>query len=284
MKTIKPLTLAIILGLGYAFGANSPRIVADPITDFTARHKNDVRGESEKNEGVIRLEVDIDNDGSKDVLLSSEMSGVDAESENRVHNWDVYRKLEDGRYASIELHQFNMPDGPELLQGTVQFDPDIFYVGFIKEVNAFGILATFYLPKHNGVELLAYVLRGDHFEVLHFPDPKKTPEVYHRDDANNIPDLPETARSYLVKPSIKKVIVSPSSGAAKGETDSDMLSRTTDSALLAVQPTAPKKTPEVKPTTSTQSEESPSSTPLSIIVVLIVAATGLLWLLLKKRK
>ena len=60
MKPIKPLTLAIILGGGYAFGANTPRIVADPITDFTVRHKNDVRGEAAKNEGVIRLEMDID--------------------------------------------------------------------------------------------------------------------------------------------------------------------------------------------------------------------------------
>lgn len=283
MKTIKPLTLAIILGLGHAFGANSPRIVADPITDFTARHKNDVRGESQKNEGVIRLEMDIDNDGRKDTLLSSEVSGVDAESENRVHNWDVYRKLEDGRYASIELHQFNMPTGPELLQGSVQFDPDIFYLGFIKEVNAFGILATFYLPKHNGVELSAYVLRGDHFEVLHFPDPKKTPEVYHRDDANNIRDLPETARSYLVKPSIKKVVVSASSHKPKSETDSDMLTGVSDSALLAVQPPAPKKAREAKPAVPSPSENPASSTPWSIIVVLIVAATGLLWLLLKRR-
>lgn len=283
MNTIKPLTLAIILGLGYAFGANSPRIVADPITDFTARHKNDVRGESGKNERVIKLEMDIDNDGRKDVLLSSEMSGVDAEYENRVHNWDVYRKLEDGRYASIELHQFNMPDGPELLQGSVQFDPDVFHLGFIKEVNAFGILATFYLQRHNGVELWAYVLRGDHFEVLNFPDPKKTPEIYHRDDANNIPDLPETARAYLIRPSIKKVIVSPSSHEPRGETDSEMLTGVSDSALLAVQPPTPKKAPEAKPTTPTRSEEPASSAPWSIIVVLIVAAMGLLWLVFKRR-
>ncbi len=46
-------------------------------------------------------------------------------------------------------------------------------------------------------------------------------------------------------------------------------------------PAAP-KAHEMKP--STPSEEPTSSTPWSIIVVLIVAATGLLWLLLKKRK
>lgn len=48
-----------------------------------------------------------------------------------------------------------------------------------------------------------------------------------------------------------------------------------------VQPPTP-KAPEAKPT-STSSEEPASSTPLSIIMVLIVALTGLLWLLLKRR-
>jgi hypothetical protein len=50
----------------------------------------------------------------------------------------------------------------------------------------------------------------------------------------------------------------------------------------SVQQTAPKKAPEAMP--SRASEQSTSSTPWSIIVVLIMAVSGLLWLLLKKRK
>jgi|688.fasta_scaffold188782_2 hypothetical protein len=46
----------------------------------------------------------------------------------------------------------------------------------------------------------------------------------------------------------------------------------------------PKHPSEAKPTTSTPSGEPASSMPWSIIVVLIVAAIGLLWLLLKGRK
>lgn len=54
--------------------------------------------------------------------------------------------------------------------------------------------------------------------------------------------------------------------------------------LLSVQTHTPTKTAEAKPTTSTPSEEPASSTPWSIIVVvMIIAATGLLWLLLKRR-
>jgi hypothetical protein len=49
-----------------------------------------------------------------------------------------------------------------------------------------------------------------------------------------------------------------------------------------VQPPAPKKALEAKP--ATPSEEPTSSTPWSVVAVLIVTATGLLWLVLKKRK
>jgi hypothetical protein len=49
-------------------------------------------------------------------------------------------------------------------------------------------------------------------------------------------------------------------------------------------PTQQVKTPESKPQYAPPSGEPASSTPWSIIVVLIIAATGLLWLLAKKRK
>jgi hypothetical protein len=52
---------------------------------------------------------------------------------------------------------------------------------------------------------------------------------------------------------------------------------------LIVPSPATKKTPEAKSTATKLSEEPTSSTPWSIIVVLIVATSGLLWLLLKRR-
>jgi hypothetical protein len=62
------------------------------------------------------------------------------------------------------------------------------------------------------------------------------------------------------------------------------LPRVTTLPLPSVQPPTPTKSPEAKPSTSPPSEEPASSTPWSIIAVLIVAAIGLLWLLVKKRK
>jgi hypothetical protein len=50
-----------------------------------------------------------------------------------------------------------------------------------------------------------------------------------------------------------------------------------------VQPPPPKKTPSTTPTTTTPSVELTSSTPWSVIVILIVPATVLLWLVLKRR-
>ncbi|MBL9114251.1 MAG: hypothetical protein JNJ83_04540 [Verrucomicrobiaceae bacterium] len=55
-------------------------------------------------------------------------------------------------------------------------------------------------------------------------------------------------------------------------------------APLFIQSLPGKRPPETAPTVPTSIEEPPSSTRWSIIVVLIVAATGLLWLLLKNRK
>jgi hypothetical protein len=75
-------------------------------------------------------------------------------------------------------------------------------------------------------------------------------------------------------------------GSAVNATPSKSLPPTASSTVIpppSVQSTALKKAPEAKPT-STPSEEPTSSTPWSIIVVLIVAAIGLLWLVLKKRK
>lgn len=66
--------------------------------------------------------------------------------------------------------------------------------------------------------------------------------------------------------------------------DAAAMSQTTkDAALSVLSQTASKKTPEAKPTPTTPSNEPTSSAPWSIIAMLIVAAIGLLWLLVKKR-
>ncbi len=70
------------------------------------------------------------------------------------------------------------------------------------------------------------------------------------------------------------------SAPATGETSTQAIQSSTPP-LPAIQSETPKKSPETKSTTP--SEDPTSSTPWSIIVVLIVAAIGLLWLVLKRR-
>jgi hypothetical protein len=54
--------------------------------------------------------------------------------------------------------------------------------------------------------------------------------------------------------------------------------------LITTQNKSDAKAPETKPTLATPSEAPTSSTPWSVVAVIIVAAIGLLWLLLKNRK
>lgn len=78
---------------------------------------------------------------------------------------------------------------------------------------------------------------------------------------------------------VADLIGSPSSSSIESAT-----SATSVSSEPVEKPSETKKINESKPPTTTPSEEPASSTPWSIIVVLIVAVTGLLWLLHKKRK
>jgi hypothetical protein len=96
---------------------------------------------------------------------------------------------------------------------------------------------------------------------------------------NNFPNLIEGAKRVIA------TIRNTEKPAAPSSPQSDPFAQTTPAPKPppVVQPPTP-KAPEAKPTTSTPSEEPTSSTPWSIIVVLIVAAVGLLWLLLKGRK
>lgn len=66
--------------------------------------------------------------------------------------------------------------------------------------------------------------------------------------------------------------------------DDPLQAHQSSNAVPGVQLPTPPKAPEAKPAPSPPREEPTSSTPWSIIVVLIVAATGLLWMLVKNRK
>ena len=76
---------------------------------------------------------------------------------------------------------------------------------------------------------------------------------------------------------------SSTSSNAESDPPETQASQPSITSLPIAHPATAKKPHEPKPQATTSSKEPTSSTPWSIIVVLIVAAVGLLWLLLKRR-
>ena len=212
MKKLYWPLLIVLFSLHNLFGVDASRIVTDPVSDYISRHKTDLRKDDQKNEHLISLQIDVDNDGKQDVFLSSEQSGFfdDGSYENKVYIWDLYKKIDDSHYILLNAQKFKAADGSEHTQDSeFDFDPRKIYVGYIREVKAWGLLATYYLPKHSEAEFSALVLRDGYFEELNFPNPSKPVGIYHRDDANTIVDLPKAFTHYVTSPSTAKVVVLP---------------------------------------------------------------------------
>ncbi len=146
------------------------------------------------------------------MFLSHENSGaLSKEYVNRVYTWDLYLKLADGNYALMDAEKFQMDNGnTQILKGqSIAFDPSKVYVGYIAEVKVWGILAIYYLPKHNQATFAALVLRNNYFEELNFPYPQNPTETYHRDDANTIVDLPQAYAHYVASLTTITIVVLP---------------------------------------------------------------------------
>ena len=209
MKRKKLIAIIIaassLIGCSNLSASEQLRIVADPVGDYrqSAFATSSIPGDH-----IIKLEVDVDNDGKKDIFLSCDKSCLHdhTEYENNVYTWRLYRNLGNGRYAVLDRQRFKNP-GAEFLEGSFDFDPEKAFVGFIKEANAYGLLAMYLIPKHNKALLSAYVLRVNYFEMLNFPDPEKPSEVYHYDIGWDVPDLPDAYKRYFVKPLEKPVMV-----------------------------------------------------------------------------
>ena len=194
--------------INYMYGVDS---IADPVSDYANRHKDDLKtgGQSDH---IIKIEVGLSNNGRQDMFLSHENSGILSEEyENRVYTWDLYLKLADGKYALMDAENVQIDDNNmKVVKGqSIAFDPDKIYVGYISEIRAWGILATYYLPKHSEAAFSAFVLRSNYFEELNFPNPREPVGTYHRDDTNTIVDLPQAYVHYVTSPSTAKVVVLP---------------------------------------------------------------------------
>lgn len=204
---VAALVLLLVLNVSAMAG---PRIVADPVADFIRRHCRDLRSAEQKNEHVLKFEVDVDGDGMPDVFLSSEksllLSGGDYE--NDVHSWDFYKNLGGGNYSVIDQEKVTVGGDTYSHASAFLFDPAKLYVGPISEVGGNGLLAMYYVPRQNGAFVSAYIVTSDLFEIKNFPDPVSVqPQVYNRDDNGGIPDFPDACKHYFATPPAQSVTI-----------------------------------------------------------------------------
>lgn len=206
MKTI--LLLAFIAVYAQQMYAEGPNIkIIDPVVDFIARNKDNKIEESDKGEHVIKLEIDIDGDGIKERLLTTEHSSKDMRNgyENPVYIWDIYKRNKDDHFQLIDKNK----KFPELGAQLVEFDGQKIYVGYIKELNRWGVLAFYYHPKGGKVTCSVIALNSGSFEELNFPDPTQATEVYHGDAEDGSNDFPDNLAKYYKKLSKEKVVILP---------------------------------------------------------------------------
>lgn len=209
MKNYKIIHICVTCLITVIAHGAPPRIVADPVADYIKIHSDDFREQEDKNEHVIKLEVDLDNDGKIDIFLSSEKSALlTKEYKNNVRCWDLYKNVGGGKYSVIDQQKSKSETGEYYHSSYFLFDAEKFFIGNIKEINSFGILATYYLDKKNLVYFSSYTLRDGYFEEKNFPDENSLEsDVFHRDDNGNIPDLPDKYQHYFTKPPTQKVVV-----------------------------------------------------------------------------
>lgn len=211
MKVHAVILSSAIVFMGIFSASANPRIVTDPVADYIQRHTNDLRPTEERNEHVLKFEIDVDNDGKVDVFLSSEKSSLlNEEYDNAVRTWDLYKNEGGGNYAVIDQEKSTDNSQTYYHQSEFIFDPQKIYVGSISEIGAYGMLAMYYLPKKNEVYISAYILGNGYFETKNFPNPASSEAgIYHRDDSGDIPDLPEGYHHYFATPPAQTVTVLP---------------------------------------------------------------------------
>lgn len=263
------------------------------------------RGMGEQPPGgyVFRFEIDVTGDGRNEVFLGSSLNG-----DHRSASWTVFTLRQDswtstgqvslrageiyGKLAAdtktLALGGWARTSGSNYWINQYQFQPDGTFVDQGREVmvltederheigseswterNGLGLKVSPVVSKMLFAEYLT-----DSASQWRPYDPKLPANAQHQQDQERI--RMDTASAFTPEYAAKLVAALEGSTAAK---NGDVSRQRT-----IIPPLAPPEKPKpakAKPVIT--SEEPASSTPWSIIVVLIVAALGLLWLLLKRR-
>jgi hypothetical protein len=249
---------------------------------------------------LVMKSMDVTGDGHPELFVASTLQSTKYE-----HRWHVFDVAEDGKlrpYRTTLEHSsawpilegdkthlvyVRPPDRERMRESDEKPYPVsrfTFVFPEIKEAQTYvsEAEATKLRPSDLGqLPKLQAILLADY---LTKPEAKWADVTEWKLDANDcffrVEDKERAAKNTAFTPQValSKLGVVQSSSASSSEQS------TGNQPQPVVQPPAPEMAPEARPTTPTTNEEPTSSTPWSIIVVLIVAAAGLLWLLVKNRK
>jgi len=276
------ITAALVYALGVAYG----QVIEDPVKDFLALPIEDRYSDASFISRIDKVSIDLDLDGQPELLVGHNKMWW---GDNHGVYFAIYKKLPSGGYQRLtkptEDVGLNFRDGR----------PDRVFVGRVDELGDTGLLIC--NPPQGDAELrtqkiesrLFVSIAGDEVRVRELPGldlSKESDSAIYR-KYFPLPGKQGGYASESLKPDALKALglvlpdwTKPIRFRASETSTNQSASKASSTHL--VEPPAPKETTDAK--LFPPSEEPTSSTLWSIIVVLIVAATGLLWLLVKKRK
>lgn len=117
---------------------------------------------------IFRLDVDINNDGRQDILLSKTVHAEDGFDDKNDVPWEIFLLRADGNYATI-----GKKTETGVNYGAVAgFPKNRYWIGHIPEINRYGVL---YLicgrGEHAKCQLQAVVIEGEAFKEMPVGEP-----------------------------------------------------------------------------------------------------------------
>lgn len=127
----KLLTYILVAAVALAKAAAQTQVVtADPVAYFRATY------DFQSGDRIYKLELDLNNDGRKDILLSKTVHAEDGFDDVNDVPWEIFLLHADGHYASAG----QKTDTGANYGVVASFRKDRYKIGFIPEINKYGLL------------------------------------------------------------------------------------------------------------------------------------------------
>lgn len=160
--------LVAVVALAKA-AAQTKAFTADPVSYYRAKF------DFQSGDRIYKLEVDLNNDGRKDILLSKTVHAEDGFDDENYVPWEIFILRSDGNYTSA---------GQKTNTGTnygvvASFRKDRYWIGNIPEIGRFGLL---HLVCGRGgqakCQLHALLIEGDDFRDIPIGEPIDAEQNY----------------------------------------------------------------------------------------------------------